>query len=111
MVSIYTAYVLQEATAPQDGLIVSVNQGELITLEVSGDSSSFSIQVEALADSQNTNFSSISGINLSNFAIIDAITAAGLYQFSVEGLSKIKISLKSISGGAVTVFSRLTKGV
>lgn len=111
MVAIYTAYILKEASAPQEGKVITSTQGDVLTLEVSGNGSGVSLEVSGLVDIDSEVYTPLAGINLTNFDIANTISGNGIYQYGVDGVARIKVELKAISGGTITAFARLTKGV
>lgn len=109
MVSVYTCYTFQNVSTPLESSPITVGQGDLLTVEVSGTASSMDLVVEGCADLNSSNYTLISGINLQDLSTIDSISANGLYQFSVSGLGRLVLNLTSVSGGPITVFSRISK--
>lgn len=111
MESVYTFYACQEASATTQSNIISNAKGENLTLSVSGNATGLAISLWGVVDAANLdNFYKISGINLGDFSVVTDIGANGVYQFSIEGLSKLYIAITAITGGTVTAFARITKG-
>lgn len=102
---------LNNITAPTEGPVTINTQGETVTVQVSGDGAGMDIAVLAQSDYQSKDWFTLMGFNLSTFESVDTITANGMYQFPIDGVGRFKIKVNAISGGAVTVFCKITKGV
>ena len=86
---------------------INNTHSDTLSLNVSGDATSFTITVEANNIFNSTEFASICAIKLSDLSINETITSTGLYEIPIESAANIKVSLTAVSGGAVTVDARL----
>ena len=103
-------YFLQDASSAIEGAVQSNVTGETLTVQVEGDATSFSFQLLGCSDYYSEDFYAITGFTTA-FEPITTITSKGIYTFGIEGLSKIKVNLTAVSGGALTVFGKITQGV
>ena len=110
MVQVNNFYFLQNATSATETDVTHNASGETLTLQVDGDASAFSFQIKGCVDLMSDEFYQLSGLDL-DFNTSKTITKTGIYTFGVDGISKLKLKLDSISGGSITVFAKITKGV
>lgn len=98
-----TAITFQDAiTATGTGTTFVVNGNKTITLEISGTSTSRTIQFQASGPSGT--FYPISGVNLSDMSVSSATTGTGaLWQFDVTGVESFRANVTGIAGGNVTI--------
>ena len=98
--------LFDQATATEDVVIDNVN-GDSMSLAVNGIFTSLTLKVQGVDDNENTVYNDIAAIKMSDFSICETITAAGLYEVSIDALAKIKVSITAISGGNVTVTAKI----
>lgn len=82
------------------------NFGELLTLEVSGTSTIFEIEVEGIVDINSTTWNTLGWISMDN-NVGTTITTKGIYEIVVQNISKVRVNLSSISNGNISVFGRM----
>jgi hypothetical protein len=77
---------------------------EMVTMNiaVTGTATGFSLIVEA-KDNDSDEYTSVSAVNLSSYAISPTITANGKYQLGLEGHVKIRCRLSNITSGVINV--------
>ena len=56
----------------------------------------------------NADWSELAVINLKDFSVNNNISTTDVYQSSLTGITQIRINLISVSGGAVTIFGRIS---
>jgi hypothetical protein len=80
-----------------------------LTLQITGTHSGATILVEGQVspDSTLTNWVALSVINLNDFSVVDSITANGVYQVGIAGISQIRVVVSAISSGTVTAFGAI----
>lgn len=103
-------YFLKDASAAQESPITVNTQGELLTLQVEGTATSVQLQVLGLSDMASDEYYPLSGLT-NAYDLVTTIKSKGLYFFGIDGVSKIKVNLLSVSGGKASVFGKITKGV
>lgn len=77
---------------------------DVLSLEVSGEFTGV-IKVEGRVNKENTDYTVIAGINMSEFIIAKTITEIGIYEYGIEGIQDIRVNIESISGN-VTILGR-----
>lgn len=82
-------------------------KGDAITLQASGEASSFMAKVEGRSDI-NADWSELAVINLKDFSVNNNISTTDVYQSGLTGITQIRINLISVSGGNVTIFGRIS---
>lgn len=103
-------YFLENASVAQQSAVTTNVTGETLTMQVEGDATSFSLQLLGCSDSQSDDFYPLTGFTL-GFDTVSTITAKGIYTFGIESFGRLKVNLTAVSGGAVTVFAKVTQGV
>ena len=103
-----TFYFLKNANSATESPVTVSIQGETLTLQVDGDATNFSFQVLGCSDMGSKDFYVLNGFK-TNFDLIDTVSEKGIYTFGIEGISKIKVNLASITGGSLSVFGRITE--
>ena len=91
-----------DASATADSEIMVVNKANILTIEVVG-AGTFSLDVKATVGIDEDNFTTIQGVKLNDFTVVGSITSAGIYEFDITNVSKVQVSLGSVSGGTVSV--------
>lgn len=84
--------------------------GENLTVQVSGSATGVALTIYGQVDFMSTDWTPVSCVNLTTLEFNNSITAKGLYILPITGLARIKFALTSVSGGEISVFSRITKG-
>lgn len=101
-------YFFNEEDTAKESVELSVSKANLLILEVSG-SGTFGIDVMVNVDIANDTFNTFKGIKMNDLSLVESISSAGVYQYDISGASKVKLNLKNISGGNVTVLG-VTRG-
>lgn len=98
---------LEEVSTPMNSNIINLPNGNSVAcLEVRGTATSFSFKLQGIVDLKNEDdWSDIAYVS-STFTSGTNITEKGKYDFGVDGFSKIRVVLSSISGGNITVFGK-----
>ena len=101
-------YFFKEADTAVESDVLEISKANLLILEVSG-SGTFGIDVMVNVDIANDTFNTFKGIKMNDLSLVESINSAGVYQYDISGASKVKLNLKNISGGNVTVLG-VTRG-
>lgn len=101
-------YFFKEADTAVESDVLEISKANLLILEVSG-SGTFGIDVMVNVDIANDTFNTFKGIKMNDLSLVESISSAGVYQYDISGASKVKLNLKNISGGNVTVLG-VTRG-
>ena len=81
-------------------VFVNPNKGSSMTLEVNNSGSAdFDLVVEGKSDMQGSSWFEITALSLNGFVPLESITEEGLYVFSVEGLTSIRLKNNGTVGG------------
>lgn len=110
MVIVNNFYFLKDASAARQSDITHNSSAETLTVQFDGTATSFSAQVLGCADLVSDTFYPLTGFDTA-FNDVQTLTAKGIYTFGIEGVAKIKLNLTSISGGSISAFAKMTKGV
>lgn len=102
---------LDNITAPAESEIKANTEGEILTVEVIGSASSLTLNVMGVVDFKNEEYISLAGIDLNSMSLVTSISKPGIYQFPLDGIGRYKIAVPALSGGNLTVFCRVSKGV
>ena len=105
---------LDNITAPAESEIKANTEGEILTVEVIGSASSASsltLNVMGVVDFKNEEYISLAGIDLNSMSLVTSVSKPGIYQFPLDGIGRYKIAVPALSGGNLTVFCRVSKGV
>lgn len=71
------------------------NKANVLSLQVFGEATSFSISVLGLIDIDSDDFVPLTGINLSDFSLASNISKNGIYEYDISGIRLIKLNLAS----------------
>ena len=110
MVIVNTFYFLENASAAATSDVSHNANAETMTLQIDGTATSFSAQVLGCTDLKSDTFYPLTGFDLA-FDPTSTLTSKGIYTFGIEGIAKIKLNLTAVSGGSISAFARVTKGV
>lgn len=102
---------LDNITAPAESEIKANTEGEILTVEVIGSASSLTLNVMGVVDFKNEEYISLAGIDLNSMSLVTSVSKPGIYQFPLDGIGRYKIAVPALSGGNLTVFCRVSKGV
>lgn len=102
---------LDNITAPAESEVKANTEGEILTVEVIGSASSLTLNVMGVVDFKNEEYISIAGIDLNSMSLVTSVSKPGIYQFPLDGIGRYKIAVPALSGGNLTVFCRVSKGV
>ena len=86
------------STESVSNILGNPNNGEAITIEVSG-ADGVSLVVQGRTDLEETNWFTLGVINLLDYSIAPKITTSGLYMAPFAGISKIRIVSETPVGG------------
>lgn len=101
-------YFFKEADTAVESDVLEISKANLLILEVSGNGT-FGIDVMVNVDVTNDTFNTFKGIKMNDLSLVESISTVGIYQYDISGASKVKLNLKNISGGNVTVLG-VTRG-
>lgn len=102
---------LDNITAPAESEIKANTEGEILTVEVIGSASSLTLNVMGVVDFKNEEYVNLAGIDLNSMSLVTSVSKPGIYQFPLDGIGRYKIAVPALSGGNLTVFCRVSKGV
>lgn len=102
---------LDNITAPAESEIKANTEGEILTVEVIGSASSLTLNVMGVVDFKNEEYVGLAGIDLNSMSLVTSVSKPGIYQFPLDGIGRYKIAVPALSGGNLTVFCRVSKGV
>lgn len=102
---------LDNITAPAESEVKANTEGEILTVEVIGSASSLILNVMGVVDFKNEEYISLAGIDLNSMSLVTSVSKPGIYQFPLDGIGRYKIAVPALSGGNLTVFCRVSKGV
>lgn len=102
---------LDNITAPAESEIKANTEGEILTVEVIGSASSLTLNVMGVVDFKNEEYINLAGIDLNSMSLVTSVSKPGIYQFPLDGIGRYKIAVPALSGGNLTVFCRVSKGV
>lgn len=94
-------------TSAESNSLLNLYDGSQLVIQVEGTATSFSIEVQGLVDGESNVYRPLAIINNFDFSILQEITEKGIYSIGVDGITKIKLNLISITGGNLTVFGKL----
>ena len=104
MNNIKTVYFHENASSAETSQeVVNANIGSQITLEV--DATTIQMKVQGICDASagNTNWKDLAVINAKKIIAEEKIKAPGIYYVPIDGITKIRTVIESVSGSA-TVF-------
>ena len=110
MITLNNFYFLHNVSAAMESPVTHSMRGESLMLQVEGTASSMKIQVLGCSDLASEEFHVLSGLDMA-YNLSNEITQKGLYIFGIEGITKIKVVLSEVSGGAISAFGKITAGV
>lgn len=110
MVVVNNFYFFKNLGEAKTSEITKNMSGDNLTIQIDGDGSDFSIKLLGCSDMASEEYYELSGLSTS-FEVLQSITENGIYSFGIEGIAKLKLQLVSISGGSITAFGKITKGV
>lgn len=110
MIIVNNFYFLKDVTATKTSDITRNSSAETLTVQFDGTATSFSAQVLGCADLASDDFYPLTGFDTA-FNDVQTLNSKGIYTFGIEGIAKIKLNLTSISGGSISAFAKMTKGV
>lgn len=89
-----------------------------LSLQFSGSATAFSAEVEATINTIGSNginltdaqcsWSPLTVVNLNGLSTSINVASVGLYTVGIPGLSRVRVNLASVSGGALTIVGALT---
>lgn len=82
------------------------NMGSQLTLQVDGTNTGIGLSVWGSLTDSNKWFK-LAIIDMSTFSMLNNINKNGIYIIAVDGISKIKVSLNSITSGDVSAHGKL----
>lgn len=94
-------------TSMESNSLLNTYGGSQLVLQVEGDATSFSLEVQGIVDDSTKVYRPLAIISNTDFAVSNVISKKGIYTIGVDGINEIKLNLSSISGGALTVFGKL----
>lgn len=87
-----------DSTEQVSNILGNPNNGEAITIEVSG-ADGVSLVVQGRTDLEETNWFTLGVINLLDYSITPKITASGLYMVPFAGISRVRVVSETPVGG------------
>ena len=88
--------------------LINTGKGSALTLEVSGDSTSFSLSIQGIVeDENNEDWTDLATINMTDLEVSDEIAKKGIYSIGCDGIVKIRANLNTIDNGSITVIGKL----
>jgi hypothetical protein len=94
-------------TTGESNILYNANKGGLMALQIDGDATTFSLSVKGLVNNEEVNLYDLAIIKTSDFTITNSITAKGIYNIIIDGVSEIKVVVNSVSGGGVNAFGKV----
>lgn len=86
------------------------SRADTLCVEVTGSATAIQLTVLGLVDYKQEEYTTLSGISLNDYSVVQTITEKGIYQFPIEGLAHFKLKLAAVSGGKISVYCRTTCG-
>lgn len=108
MVNINNFYFLKNVSSAMESNPTINVDGDVLCIEVEGTASSCEIEVLIGSDRVSDGYYPITGID-PQFNLVENITKNGCYIYGIEGYSRIKVNLKSVSGGDISIFGKIIK--
>lgn len=95
------------SSAGESNILSNPNKGSVLTVEVQG-TGSFKLDIQGLVNTEvaNPTYTNLASIVAKTLTKSESITEPGVYWIGVDGVTKIKAVLSSVSGN-VTVFGRI----
>lgn len=94
-------------TVTESNVMSNPNNGSQLLLQVTGSGVGVSLKVYGLIDNEKDVFFELASINLKDFSTNNAITSNGIYAIGIDGISRIKVKVESITSGNVNVFGKV----
>ena len=85
-------------SATTEEKIISIINGEILQLSITGTATSFQLKVYAQANTDEE-FLSVAAISDKDFTVCNPINTIGLYKVDVSGFLRVKIIIDELSGG------------
>ena len=82
------------------------NECDICSVQVTGTFSAVSLTVQGVTNTSGGEWVDIASADLSNYDITNPITAKGIYEAGIEGISKVRVKVTSVTGGNVSVFAK-----
>lgn len=95
-----------EANVKESNVLANT-QGSILVLQVSGDASNFKINAYGQVDLESNDYAKLQAINVESYDISQDITSNGIYNISIDGISKVYLDLSAITSGQVTVYGKV----
>jgi hypothetical protein len=96
----------ESANSVKESNVLSANGNQLI-LQVSGNGAEFSISVLGKVDNENEDYTKLAVINAKDYDMLQSISSNGIYVVGIDGISKVKLSIDSITSGNVNVYGKV----
>lgn len=74
---------------------------DVASIEVSGTATSFTLSVQGKVNTE-SGWTNLAVINMASLALAQSITAFGIYEAGIEGMTAIRLNLSAVTGGNVT---------
>ena len=100
--------ITEATSAVTSGVFVN-NNCDLCAVQVFGTATAMKIQVQGMTDADSATWENIASFNMGDLSLTegdDGMTAAGIYAVSVAGISRVRVSVVSVSGGNVSVTAK-----
>ena len=107
MMNLSEVKFIDGATSASTSELFNNYKTDVITLQASGTSTSFSAKLQGRADI-NAEWQDIALINLKDLSVSPDIYTNDIYQGSIVGVTQIRIVAESILGGNLTIFGRMS---
>ena len=96
--------MIDGATTPSISNVFVNNVSTYCALQITGTYSTATVAVQGVITGNSQDWTDIAVFNLSNLEIKTAdMTGNGIYQAAVEGIPNVRINVRAISGGSITV--------
>lgn len=82
------------------------NECDICSVQVSGTFSAVSLTIQGVTDTSGGEWTDIAAADLQSYDIKNPITSAGIYETGIEGISKVRVKVTSVTGGSVSVFAK-----
>lgn len=110
MVIVNNFYFLRDASVAQVSENTRNSNCETLTVQFDGTATSFAAQILGSVDLASDTYYPLTGFD-TTFNDVQTLTTKGIYTFGIEGIAKFKLNLTEISGGSISAFAKMTKGV
>lgn len=83
------------------------NNTSILVLEITSSTTpTFTLHVGGTVNENTTTFTALGATNMSTGMVSSNITAVGIYQIIIDGLSNVEVMLTAISDGAISVYGK-----